>query len=64
VRAALVRESGPPLQSSTISSGRGLPWVWWAARAAAYQPAQERIIRFVFPHPDAPMMTWWRFIAV
>ena len=30
---------------------------WWAWRAAAYHPAQVRIIRFVFPLPDAPMTT-------
>ncbi len=24
------------------------------------QPAHSRIIRFVFPDPVAPMMTWWR----
>jgi hypothetical protein len=50
------------LQSSTTSSGLGSPW-WEAARAAAYQPAQVRIIRFVFPDPDEPMITWWRPIA-
>ena len=57
VRPALTRASGPPLQSSTISSGRGALWLQWAARAAVYQPAQVRIIRFVFPHPDDPMIT-------
>jgi hypothetical protein len=45
------------LQSSTTSSGRGTSWLWQAARVAAYQPAQVRIIRFVFPLPDAPMTT-------
>ena len=27
---------------------------------AAYQPAHSRIIRFVFPDPDEPMITEWR----
>ena len=27
------------------------------------QPAHERIIRFVLPDPEVPMMTWWRLIA-
>ena len=59
VRFALVRASGPPLQSSTTSSGRRPPLLA-AADAAVYQPAHSRIIRFVFPHPVAPMITMCR----
>lgn len=60
MRAALTRASGPPLQSSTISSGRAPSWSTWAVRAQAYQPAHVRIIRLVLPDPDAPRTTWCR----
>lgn len=57
MRSALARASGPPLQSSTTSNGRGAPVRWWVCREAANHPAQVRIIRFVFPDPDEPITT-------
>ena len=59
MRAALTRASGPPLQSSTTSSGRRPPCLA-AARVAANQPAHSLIIRLVLPLPVAPTTTMCR----
>jgi hypothetical protein len=64
VRVALTRASGPPLQSSTISSGRRPVPARAASTAAVNQPAHSRIIRFVFPLPVAPTTTICRPRAV
>ena len=42
---------------------RGAPLAVTKARAAAYQPAHSRIIRFVFPLPEEPTSTEWRIRA-
>ena len=60
MRLALTRASGPPLQSSTTSSGRFPRPARAAVRAAVNQPAHSRIIRFVFPLPVAPTTTMCR----
>ena len=64
MRLALLRASGPPLQSSTTSSGRPPRPARAAASAAVNQPAHSRIIRFVFPLPVEPTTTMCRAHAV
>ena len=57
-RSAIRRESAPPLQSSTTSSGRG----WRAAACSSIplvmNPAHNLSSRVVLPVPVVPSTTW------